>query len=138
MNQLDKENLIKAAQIASGNSRAYKSNFYVGSAIRLEEGEKGIATHIVTGANVEYNGHPSTHAEVTALTKLISSNIKEHNVVALAVWCPTGPWFPCYCCLQALSSHLSDDVLIIAASPEGSKELTLGELTPNIYKGRQR
>lgn len=133
MNQLDKDNLIKAAQIASGNSRAFKSNFYVGAALRVEEAEKGRATKIVTGANIEFEGSPAIHAEIAALTKLICSGIREHDVTAMAIWTQTGPHSSCGACRQALLSHLSEDVEVIFAGGNGTVETTLGELLPNVY-----
>ena len=138
MNEQEKESLITAAKLAANNSKAFKSNFNVGAAIRVEAREQGVASHIVTGVNCEFNGSPALHAEVAALGKLFSSGFRAHDVTAVAVWCPSGSHYPCYPCLQCLCSHLYDDVLILAASPERRKEATLGELTVHAYKGRKR
>ena len=138
MTEQEKESLITAAKLAANNARPIKSQFHVGCAIRVEAREQGVASHIIVAGNIEYNGHPATHAEVAALAKMFAGGFRAHDVTAVAVWCQSGPHLPCACCQQALCSHLSDDVLILAASPEGQKEATLGELTVHAYKGRKR
>ena len=138
MTNIDRDSLITAAKLAAANAMPIKSNFHVGAAIRVEAREQGVASHIVVAGNIEYNGHPATHAEVAALAKLFAGGFRAHDVKAIAVWCDSGPHLPCACCQQALCSHFSDDVVILAASPEGQKEATLGELTVHAYKGRKR
>ena len=136
MEQREKDSLIQAAKLAAINSKAFKSKFEVGCAIRVEYGTMH-DYRIVKGANLEFNGHPALHAEVAALSNLFLNDCRPHDVVALCVYCPTGTHWPCYCCLQALVSHLPGTVLIIAASPEGVQEETLENLTQYAYKGRQ-
>jgi len=134
MTTMEKESLITAARLAACNSKAFKSNFTVGCAIRTEARERGIPSHIVVGGNVEFNGHPAVHAEVAALCRLFAGGFRAHDVTALAVWCPTGPHKSCGCCLQALSTWFPNDLLMLFGGENGTEEYTLGELLPHAYR----
>lgn len=134
MGKQELNSLITAAKLAAIVAKPIKSGVTVGCVIQVGDG--GPVKKRIAGANVEYHGHFATHAEVVALTKLISNGLRVEDIEAICVWFSPKIQFPCGSCLQALASHLSAEIMIIAASEAGHDIKTLGELLPFAYTSR--
>jgi len=98
--------LVKAAMKAAGGSYSPYSNFHVGAAVRMENGE------IVTGANQENAAFPSgLCAERTAMfaagAKFRGTSMES---IAIAAYDANGklsekPAFPCGACRQVMAEY---------------------------------
>lgn len=97
------QHLLTEARIATDNAYAPYSNFRVGAAVLMSNGE------IVLGVNVENASYPvGICAERTALASAISQYPDEKIVaVAISITAPQGdnntPAFPCGMCRQFIS-----------------------------------
>ena len=125
---LDRE-LAQAASDALSGSYAPYSQFNVGAAVRLEDGE------IVKGANQENAAYPSgLCAERTAFFKAVSEGEREFVAIAVAGGgekvediCP-----PCGVCLQVMAEFCDPESfrVYLVKNENESKLVTLGELLP--------
>ena len=100
---LEDRKLVKAAKLATAGSYAPYSKFYVGAAVRLQDGT------IITGANQENAAYPSgLCAERTALFAAGAQH-PDQPIVALAIAARKGrrflsqPVSPCGACRQVIS-----------------------------------
>jgi cytidine deaminase len=95
--------ILTEARIATENAYAPYSNFRVGSAVLLENGE------VVIGVNIENASYPvGICAERSALSSAISQYPDEKIVaIAISILAPSGenntPAFPCGMCRQFIS-----------------------------------
>ena len=118
--------LVKAAREAAANAYCPYSNYPVGAALLMLDGQ------IYTGCNVENVSYGlSNCAERTALFKAVSAGCRE--VAALAVAGGTRqPAAPCGACRQVLAEFGSAETPVFVARLKGGKvtATTLGALLP--------
>jgi cytidine deaminase len=118
--------LMKQAQRAARQSYAPYSNFRVGAALKLSNGQ------IVTGTNVENVSYGLTIcAERSALVRAVSQFGPKIRVSAVAVANLNGmPSPPCGACRQVLAEFADRDAPVLFPSAEGEQAMTVKELLP--------
>jgi homotetrameric cytidine deaminase len=118
--------LLDRARQAAQHAYAPYSNFRVGAALLLSNGE------IVTGVNVENVSFGLTIcAERSALVQAVSQFGPEIRVEAVAIAnlnSVASP--PCGACRQVLSEFILPDALVIFPSTGGDRVMTFIELLP--------
>jgi cytidine deaminase len=130
--------LVKAAIQAAGNAYAPYSNFHVGAALLLDNGE------IVTGANFENASYGMTLCAETVAIAKASSDGKLRQIRAIAVaGGPEGkvaagaePITPCGRCRQIIKevADLTDtDIPVYCAHATGFETFTLSQLLPHGF-----
>ena len=118
---------IQEAKTARKKAYAPYSNFLVGAAIELKNG------NFVHGANVENASYGlSNCAERSAIFSLISQGINKDDIVSITIIGDTkGPISPCGACRQVLYELLPDDAKIILTNlNEETKVMTKDEILP--------
>jgi cytidine deaminase len=124
-----KQNLLKLARTAQENAYARYSNFRVGAAVLLENGQ------IFTGCNVENASYGLTNcaersAIFTAVSKLGGSNVK---IIAVAVVNDhDAACSPCGACRQVIAEFGSDAVIWYQGK-NGIQESTMQQLLPESF-----
>jgi homotetrameric cytidine deaminase len=120
------EALFQLAGQAAGNAYAPYSQFRVGAALRLTNGE------IVTGSNVENVSFGLTIcAERAALVRAVSQFGPEIRIEAVAVANRNGlPSPPCGACRQVLAEFIEPDALVVFPAAEGKRTMAFSELLP--------
>jgi cytidine deaminase len=126
---MDKNELVRLALEARENSYSPYSHFRVGAALLSADGR------VFTGCNVENAAYsPTICAERTAVVKAVSEGIKDFTAIAIVGGEGEIKDFctPCGVCRQVLREFCDPDTftVVLARSPEETKELTLGELLP--------
>jgi cytidine deaminase len=124
-----KERMLELARSAQKNAHAPYSNFKVGAAVLLDNGE------IFTGCNVENASYGLTNcaersAIFAAVSKLGGTNVKiaavavvnDHNV----------PCSPCGACRQVIA-EFGPKAVIWYQGRDGIKEATLEGLLPDSF-----
>lgn len=124
------ETLLAAARQAAEKSYSPYSDFPVGAALLLENGD------VVTGCNVENISYGLTIcAEQTAVVKAVSEGKKDFK--ALAVWAsekPNGAVTPCGACRQILSEFLTAGTPVYFNDDSGELiEQTMAGLLPAAF-----
>jgi homotetrameric cytidine deaminase len=118
------------ARQAALHAYAPYSNFRVGAALRLSNGE------IVTGVNVENVSFGLTIcAERSALVQAVSRFGPEIRIEAVAIAnlnSAASP--PCGACRQMLSEFILPDALVIFPSTSGDRTMTFNELLPLAFE----
>ena len=119
--------LVEAARDARTRAVAPYSNFSVGAALLLEDGE------IVTGCNIENATYGLTIcAERVALVKALSDG--HRTFVALAVSADAAlPTPPCGACRQLLWEYCGDIPVIMANARDVTLRASLGVLLPEPF-----
>ncbi len=122
-----RQDLINAAIAVRRNAHSPYSNFPVGAAVIVDDGE------IFSGCNVENVSFGLTNcAERTAVFAAVAAGQKE--LVGLAV-ATAGGHTPCGACRQVLS-EFADDLLILIVDAESQavvNEVTLSQLLPDRF-----
>ena len=126
--------LITKANDARNYSYAPYSNFKVGAALLLDNGE------IVTGCNIENAAYsPTNCAERTAFFKAISEGKTSFKAIAIVGGLnqvSDGYAYPCGVCRQVMREFCNDDFeIIVAKTTEEYKVYTLPELLPEGFGG---
>lgn len=124
-----KENLLHLARAAQENAYARYSNFKVGAAILLENGE------IFTGCNVENASYGLTNcaersAIFTAVSKLGGANVRIRAVAVVndhGVACS-----PCGACRQVIA-EFGPDAVVWYQGRNGIQENTIRQLLPECF-----
>lgn len=124
-----KENLLHLARAAQENAYARYSNFKVGAAILLENGE------IFTGCNVENASYGLTNcaersAIFTAVSKLGGANVRIRAVAVVndhGVACS-----PCGACRQVIA-EFGPDAVVWYQGQNGIQENTIRQLLPECF-----
>ena len=127
--------LIEAAKQATKNAYARYSNFKVGAALLLENGE------VITGNNQENAAYPSgTCAERTAVF-FANANYPDQTIIAIAVAAHHNGGFtkdvvtPCGACRQVLWEFCDENFRItVATDGVGPREYRLGDLLPEAFQ----
>lgn len=124
--KIDFTDLFGRAAAAAKESYSPYSQFPVGAALLMEDGE------IVTGCNVENRSFGLTNcAERTAVFSAVARGYKTFRAVAIAAPAADYPVGPCGACRQVLTEFApSDTPVIFGPSYEKSVIKTLGELYP--------
>ena len=121
--------LIEAAKAARGRAHAPYSKFYVGAAMRDEQGR------IHSGANMENAAYPQGWcAECSAISHLIMAGGKQiAEVVVLGNG--TALCTPCGGCRQKIREFAKGDVKIHCCTEQGDliQTFTLDELLPASF-----
>jgi cytidine deaminase len=130
--------LVKAAIEAAGNAYAPYSNFHVGAALLLENGE------IVTGANFENASYGMTLcAETVAIAKTNSDGkLRQIRAIAVAggpkgeVGAAANAITPCGRCRQIIkevADLTNTDIPVYCAHASGYDTYTLSQLLPHGF-----
>ena len=120
---MDEKKLIRKALDAKEKAYVPYSNFRVGAAILMENGE------IYTGCNIEIASYsPTICAERTAIFKAISDG--QRKIKAIAVVGDSKYTYPCGVCRQVIREFGKDAIIIVANSEEDYKKYTLNDLLP--------
>ena len=136
---MNKELLITKSIEATKLSYSPYSNFKVGAAILMKDG------NIVLGANIENASYGATNcAERTAFFKAVSEGVKDFEAIAI-VGAPADAAaentfsdyaYPCGICRQVMQEFCKKDFgIIVAKSTEDYKKYTLQELLPFGFGG---
>lgn len=132
------DNLIKAAIAAAKHAYAPYSNFHVGAALLLDNGE------IVTGSNFENASYGMTLcAETVAIAKASSDGqLRQIRAIAVAggpegkVAASANPITPCGRCRQIIKevADLTEtDIPVYCAHAYGFETFTLSQLLPHGF-----
>ena len=123
---LDLEVLEAAARAVRERAYAPYSNFWVGAALRAENGE------IFVGCNVENASYGATIcAERSAILAMVAAG--QRVITALAVFTDAEPLaMPCGMCRQVISEFQRDARLLVA-SPRQRRVLTFSEIFPEPF-----
>lgn len=126
MQKIDLKELFAAALLASDNSYAPYSQFPVGAALLMENG------NIITGCNVENRSYGLTNcAERSAVFSAVSSGYRTFKALAIAAPKADYPVGPCGACRQVLTEFAPPDTPVLFGSRfENAVVKTLGELYP--------
>ena len=127
----DINKLIDMAISATNNSYVPYSNFKVGAAILLKNGE------YILGSNIENKSYSMTVcAERCALFNLISHGYNKNDVIAMAVVGDTkSPITPCGACREVMDELLLPDTKIILSNMKRDYLITsVKELLPLSFK----
>ena len=124
---IDEKMMIEMAK--KGREKAYTpySNFKVGAAILLKNGE------YILGCNVENASYGLCNcAERTALFKMISEGYNKNDVKAFSIVGDTkDPISPCGACRQVMSELLNPETPVVLGNLTGDiKTFTVSELLP--------
>jgi cytidine deaminase len=122
---MDDRELLEIAREAVERSYAPYSEYYVGAALKTDDGS------VYTGCNIEnVNYSNSVHAEELALSKAIEEGHREFEAVAVSSDRRDGVT-PCGMCRQSLSEFCAADFRVVCEGKDGPTTYTLGELLPN-------
>ena len=123
------QDLITAAKAARKKSHAPYSKFYVGAAMRDEQG------HVHAGCNIENAAYPQGWcAECSAIAHLVMSGSKRITEVAV-MGNGDALCTPCGGCRQKIREFAKGDVKIHCCTESGTliKTFTLDELLPASF-----
>jgi homotetrameric cytidine deaminase len=126
LSQQELEKLYEIARRAAENSYSPYSEFRVGAALQLANGE------IVTGTNVENVSYGLTIcAERAAVARAVSQFGPKIRIAATAVTNLNGKASPpCGACRQVLAEFMAPDSPVIFPAAEGTRTMALSELLP--------
>ena len=121
--------LLKNARLAAKKSYSPFSEFKVGAALLLKNGE------IVTGTNVESISYGLTIcAERAALVTAVSKFGPKIRIQAVAVTnLNDGASPPCGACLQMLSEFIDSKAPVVFPAVDGTRTVTFAELLPQAF-----
>lgn len=123
--------ITKKAIEARKNAYAPYSNFKVGAAIELKNGE------YILGSNVENISYGlSCCAERNALFQCYNRGFKKSDIVRMAIVSDTlNPISPCGACRQVMAELIDKDVEIILANIKGKEiKYLVKELLPYAFE----
>jgi cytidine deaminase len=120
--------LLKLARQATANSYCPYSNFHVGTALLLEDGE------VLTACNVESVTFSATIcAERNVFSTAISQGHKKFSAIAVISLQSADCW-PCGVCRQYMS-EFARDITVIVEGPGGEiKTMLLKDLLPPLNR----
>ena len=124
-----REKLLRTATKAMKNAHAPYSNFRVGAAILLQDGE------IFSGCNVENASYGMTNcAERTAIFSAVAQMGPKIEIRAVAVTNAQGvPCSPCGACRQVIY-EFGPDATIFFQGADGPKQAHITELLPEGFR----
>lgn len=123
---MDKNELIKMAEKAATKAYAPYSNFHVGAALLLENGE------VITGCNVENRSYGLTNcAERSAIFAAVSQGETAFKALAISTPDSDYPVSPCGACRQVISEFTKGDFPIFFQGGKGEMvETTTEDIFP--------
>ena len=126
VSQMELEKLLEVARQAAGNSYSPYSEFRVGAALRLTNGET------ITGTNVENVSYGLTIcAERAAVVRAVSQFGPKIRIAAVAVANLNGKASPpCGACRQVLAEFIEPGAPVIFPAENGTRTMTFSELLP--------
>lgn len=121
--------LKQQAKLASTRAYAPFSNFPVGAALELTNGE------IITGCNVENSSYGlSNCAERTAIFTAIAQGYKGSDIRSVTIYIPGSEAVaPCGACRQVLAEFLASDTPVFSTSDGQERQWSIGELLPDAF-----
>lgn len=123
---MNNKEIIKLALKAKQKAYVPYSNFHVGAAVLMDDG------NVYTGCNIEIASYsPTICAERTAIFKAVSEGSREIKTIAIVG--DADPTFPCGVCRQVIREFGKDSKIIIANSEEDYKEYTVDEILPYSF-----
>ncbi len=124
------QRLMERALRAAQHAYAPYSNFRVGAALQLTNGE------VVTGANVENVSYGLTLcAERAAVVRAVAQYGPEIRIAAVAVAnLNDAASTPCGACRQVLAEFAEPDAPVAFPTPEGIRALPFRELLPLAFE----
>ncbi len=128
MTESDRNDLIQAAIKARENAYAPYSKFFVGAALRCEDGT------VFTGCNVENTSYGlCICAERTAICKAVSEGHQKFDAIAVSA---TPFATPCGACRQFIVEFGKNIEVICVDANDASnvKSWTIDELIPENFK----
>lgn len=126
---MKKEELMDYARKAQQNAYAPYSNFYVGAALLLKDG------NVILGSNVENASYGLTNcAERSAMFSALSQGYKKEDFVDLAIFSSCNPpASPCGACRQVMVELLNADSKVYFGNEQGIIESSVKELVPFAF-----
>ena len=126
---MKKEQLMEYARKAQQNAYAPYSNFKVGAALLLKDG------NVVLGCNVENASYGLTNcAERSAMFSALSQGYKKEDFVDLAIYSSCNPpASPCGACRQVMVELLNVDSRVYFGNEKGITESSVKELVPFVF-----
>lgn len=126
---MKKEQLMEYARNAQQNAYAPYSNFKVGAALLLKDG------NVVLGCNVENASYGLTNcAERSAMFSALSQGYKKEDFVDLAIYSSCNPpASPCGACRQVMVELLNVDSKVYFGNENGIIESSVKELVPFVF-----
>ena len=126
VSQVELEKLLEVARQVAENSYSPYSEFRVGAALRLTNGET------VTGTNVENVSYGLTIcAERAAVVRAVSQFGPKIRIAAVAVANLNGKSSPpCGACRQVLAEFMEPDAPVIFPVESGTRTMAFSELLP--------
>ncbi|KAA6459722.1 cytidine deaminase [Acidobacteria bacterium AB60] len=122
--------LMAAARRSARRAYAPYSQFRVGAALRLKNGE------IVTGVNVENASYGMTIcAERAALVRAVAEHGPGIRIIAVAVANlneAASP--PCGACRQMLAEFTEPDAPVVFPAAEGTRVMPFSEVFPLVFE----
>ncbi|CAB0151997.1 Cytidine deaminase [Pseudidiomarina piscicola] len=124
------EHLRQHAKLASEKAHAPYSNFKVGAAIRMHNGD------VITGCNVENVSYGlSNCAERTAIFSAIAQGYSAADMATVVVYTPSDQTYaPCGACRQVLAEFLPADAVVSSTSEGAARHWRVGELLPDAFE----
>ena len=120
--------LLEAAAAARANTYAPYSNYFVGAAV-LDETNK-----IHNGCNVENAAYTGTHAEASAIAKLVSEGNKKITAVACVTKDGGACCGDCRQRIWELCSGNADVPIYLFDEQNNGMLVTIGELLPYAFE----
>lgn len=124
--EIDREALVRKAIEARTHAYAPYSNYRVGAAVQMEDGE------IYTGANVENAVYPlCICAERSAVASAVSTGARRIAAIAVAT---RNAGSPCGSCRQVIREFAEPETPVLITDLEGRyRERTVEELLPESF-----
>lgn len=132
MIKIDEKLMLNEAIEASKNSYSPYSNFKVGAAILLKNGE------VIRGTNIENAAYPSgICAERCAMFTTYAKGFKKSDIIAISIVGDTEkPIAPCGACRQVMVELLDMNTPVYLFNLKGDLTLTsVKELVPYSFDG---
>ena len=126
---MNKEELMQLAKEAQQNAYAPYSNFKVGAALLLSDG------NVIKGCNVENASYGLTNcAERTAMFAALALGYKKEDFKELAIFSSCNPpASPCGACRQVMVELMSKDGKVYVGNDQGIIETTVCDLMPMAF-----
>ena len=126
---MKKEELMNLAKEAQANAYAPYSNFKVGAALLLKDG------NVIKGCNVENASYGLTNcAERTAMFAALAQGYKKEDFKELAIFSSCNPpASPCGACRQVMVELMSKDGKVYIGNDQGIIESDVNELMPLAF-----
>ena len=126
---MEKLELLKRALIALENSYSPYSNYKVGAAVLLKNGE------VITGTNIENASYGLTNcAERSALFTAYSLGYRKEDIEGLAIASlSTPPASPCGACRQVINELMELNAYVVFGNENEMYETKVEDLLPLAF-----